>query len=131
MKIFKIELLILAALFLIAFVVKSCSETAVTDVNIRIENNSIYNYENIKVQGGITDHTYENLAPGENSIYKTYEYAYSYAFVEIDIEGSTYTIQPIDFIGEERLDPGNYTYIISASESEVQFDKLSIELRKD
>ena len=88
MKIFKIELFILAALLVIAFIVKACSEKTVKDVNIRIENSSIYNYENIRVKAGTTDHIYENLAPGESSVYKTYDFAYSYAFIQIDIDGS-------------------------------------------
>jgi hypothetical protein len=131
MKIFKIELLILASLFVIAFVIKSCTDATVTDVNIRIENSSIYNYNNIRVQAGTTDHSYGTVLPGTSSIYQSFDSAYSYAFVELEIEGATYTIQPIDFIGEEQLKPGYYTYIITANSSEERYGKLTIELRED
>ena len=40
-------------------------------------------------------------------------------------------MQPVDFVGEERLDRGNYTYIISANDSKEQYDRLSITLRAD
>ena len=131
MKIFKVEFFILGCLFMAAFVVKSCNGSTNSELNIRVENASIYDYKNVQVQGGTTDHNYGDLNAGETSEYKLYDYAYSYAFVSLQIDGENYTIQPIDFIGEERLDPGNYSYIISASDSESEFDRLTIELRVD
>lgn len=42
--------------------------------------------------------------------YKVFESAYGYAFIELEIGGKTYTIQPIDYVGETPLEDGNYTY---------------------
>jgi hypothetical protein len=51
--------------------------------------------------------------------------------VELEIDGKTYTLQPVDYVGETALDDGNYTYQIDANDPQEQFASLSLELIKD
>ncbi len=97
------------------------------EVFIRIENASDFAFNNILVKTS-EDHDYGNLNAGELSEYQEHERAFSYAYVELEADGETYVIQPIDFIGETELAGGNYTYILSLDESS---ERLLIALRED
>ena len=74
---------------------------------------------------------FEDLDPGEQSGYKIFDLAYRYAFVELVIEGDTFTLQPIDYVGESPLPHGNYTYAIDADDSQDRFTRLSLTLITD
>jgi hypothetical protein len=104
---------------LLAFLVftLSCSDRDdnVDTVNIRIKNDSSVNFDEVQV--GTNEELYINIAPGEYSNYLVYEMAYKYAFVEIKSgEDSYVSLQPIDFVGEQELPIGFYTYKLSVNE---------------
>ena len=118
----------------------SCSNDTTSDiiipqtssVQIRIQNASpnLCKFENIIVNTYNKDVSFENLLTGQKSAFKTFDLAYSYAFVQLQINGKTYTIQPADFVGETPLENGNYTYKITANPSDP-YQKLSMELIKN
>ncbi|MBU2902924.1 hypothetical protein [Maribacter dokdonensis] len=97
---------------MIIIVVTSCSReddsgiVENTIVNIRLFNESSFNFENIKVSGV----DFENLNSGEYSDYKEFELAYRYAYTELTADEDPYRLQPYDFVGETPLTSGNYTY---------------------
>jgi len=62
------------------------------------------------------------VASGGNDI------AYRLAFVELQINGKKYTIQPVDYVGET-VEKGNYTYKITVN-SDPKYG-LNMELIKD
>ncbi|WP_435138226.1 hypothetical protein [Formosa sp. A9] len=120
------------ALLLLLFSLFACSTDQIPDaVEIRLLNDSPYNFENIVVNTSTTDVDFNSLSPGEFSAYKTFEKAYRYAFIELQIEGETYTIQPIDYVGESPLNTGYYTYQINANDSKEQYHKLQLTLITD
>ena len=47
------------------------------------------------------------------------------------IDGEVYTMQPIDYVGEEQLESGMYTYRINAQKQGEQYGRLSLELQED
>ena len=100
-----------------------------SSVQIRIQNASPYKFENIIVNTYNKNTNYENLNSNQKSAFKTVELAYRYAFVELQISGKTYTLQPIDYVGETALENGNYTYKITVSSHSYQ--ELSLEFIKD
>ncbi len=100
-------------------------------VNIRLSNVSGFDYENIVVIASGDEVDYGDLMAGETSDYKVFEKAYQYAYVELEIEGNTYTIQPIDYVGETPLENGAYTYQIDANDSQEQHGKLSLTFVED
>jgi len=130
-------------IFLVFFigVLFSCSNDTTSDtiipqtssVQIRIQNASPFRckFENIIVNTYNKDVSFENLLTGQKSTYKKFDVAYSYAFVQLQINGKTYTIQPVDFVGETPLENGNYTYKIMANSPSDPYHKLSMELIKN
>ena len=97
------------------------------EVGIRIENSSIHDYTDVHVNTGGGEQDYGDLASGQFSDHRIFNFAYSYAFVQLGINGDTLTIQPIDYVGETKLDCGNYTYRIGVD----QAGSLSIALIED
>ena len=100
-------------------------------VNIRLSNVSDFDFENIVVNPYSEQENYGELASGEISGYREFNKAYSYAFVELTIDGETYTIQPIDYVGETPLAQGNYTYQLDVTDSQGQYSTLTITLIED
>ena len=112
----------------------SCSkddEKNPSGLKIRLSNVSQYDFQNIVVNTTTGDVNFENLNSGQKTEYKVFEKAYRYAFVELEIDGKMYTLQPTDYVGETRLGNGKYTYQIEANDSQDQYGKLSLALIKD
>ena len=108
-----------------------CSNDDESELRIRLSNASKFNFQNIKVNTSTDNVNFENIVSGQKTEYKIFDTAYSYAFVELQIDEKTYTLQPIDYVGEIPLEKGNYTYEISANDSQEQHGKLSLTLIKD
>ncbi len=107
----------------------NCSEDDTNnDVNIRLSNVSDSDFENIIVNTTTGDINYGNLKSREVSEYKNFNKAYRYAYVELNIGEKTYTIQPIDYVGETPLNDGNYTYQLDLVSYEEGFLDLTITL---
>ena len=118
-------------LILILAISMSCSgddDSNTSELNIRLSNVSPYNFQNIVVNTGTRNTNFENINSQQKTGYKTFETAYRYAFVELEIDGETYTLQPIDYVGETLLENGNYTYEIYANDSQEQYGKLTLTL---
>ncbi len=120
-------------IILLAFTILSCStdDEKVSEVSIRVANESEYDFENVIVNSSSGTKDFENIDSQDSSPYQVFESAYRYAFVELLIDGETYTMQPIDYVGETPLEDGFYTYIINANDSQDQYGKLSLTLRND
>ncbi|MFL1010884.1 hypothetical protein [Flavisericum labens] len=120
------HLKIFLSLFVTIFALQGCADDDLknTQALIRISNVSTFDYKNITVNSA----DYKNLNSGEKSEYKLFEKAYRYGFVELEINGEIYTIQPIDYVGESPLEKGKYTYQIDANDSTDQYGKLNLTL---
>ena len=91
----------------------------VNAVNLRIKNVSNITFDEVQV--GDAEEVHTNVAPDNFSEYFIYETAYQYAFIEIKSGEETYTLQPIDFVGETELPIGLYTYELNVtSEGDVE-----------
>ena len=100
-------------------------------IELRLQNESEYDFADIFVDtsGGI--HEYCNLEAGGMTGYKKFEKAYRYAFIELLIDDEIFTIQPIDYVGESLLASGKYTYLLDASDLDPRYSRLSIKLQVD
>jgi len=77
---------------------------------IRVENNSDISFDSFEVNFSGQRIQYGTLDTSQTSEYRKVDAAYSYAFTEAFSEGRRFILQPIDFVGEKLLPPGNYTY---------------------
>jgi len=103
-------------IFMITVLALSCNDRDddVNIVNIRIRNSSSINFDEVQV--GSVEEFHKNVSPGEYSGYFEYETAFRYAFVQIRSGEETFTLQPIDFVGETPLPIGFYTYELDITE---------------
>ncbi len=107
-----------AILLLVSFAVltASCSDRDddLTSVNIRIKNSSSRIFDRVLVES--EEHIYENVGTDAFSVYQEYESAYRYNYIEITSGEESFVLQPIDFVGEEELPIGLYTYDLNITE---------------
>ena len=100
-----------------------------TQSNIRIKNISGYDFCNVEIDPSGGAKNYGIINEGEATCYKPFETAYRYAYVKLFIEEKEFIIQPIDFVGEQPLGMGNFTYSINVTDFENR--SLSIEASSD
>lgn len=86
----------------------------VNEVNVRIKNVSDKTFDEVQV--GDAEELHMNISPDDFSEYLVYETAYRYAFIQILSGEETFTLQPIDFVGETALPIGFYTYELNITE---------------
>jgi hypothetical protein len=111
--------------------ISACSKDGkVGDVQIRLSNTSDFDFEDIVLNTSTGDVSYGSLNSRELSSYKTFEVAYSYAFIELTSGGNTYTLQPIDYVGETPLEKGKYTYQLDL-EAQGPYNSLLMILIED
>ena len=61
--------------------------------------------------------------------YRSFDTAYNYAYIQIFIDDKEFKLQPIDYVGEQPLGIGNFTYLLDISD--YRAGKVSITLQKD
>jgi hypothetical protein len=54
---------------------------------------------------------------------------YRYTYVRFTVDGVEYTLQPIDFVGEERLDDGHWSYRLGIGD--VAMRRVDLTLERD
>lgn len=94
------------------------------DIEIRLWNNTSFEMKEIYVNTAGGENIYENLDNSEKSSYRRFQSAYRYAFITFKIKDKPYAIQPIDYVGEEQLKKGKYTYKITVSSLDSNFATL-------
>ena len=98
---------------------------------IRVKNISSNDFSDVIVNTSGGQNNYGNIISNEVTGYKSFDFAYSYAFVELKINNDTYTVQPIDYVGETPIKPGKYTYQIDVLPNGDQYSSLILTLVKD
>lgn len=91
-------------LFVLVLTTFSCTKD--TEVNLRLSNKSSVNFQDAT----FNNTNFGDLAPGETSEYRTFKKFYGYGSVSITIDGENYGWMPIDYVGEEPVESGNYTF---------------------
>lgn len=115
-------------LILISTIFYNCSSSEdANELQIRISNVSEFNYENINVNASGEMVSFGNLNSNSNSEFKTFDLAYRYAFIQFEIDGETFTLQPIDYVGETPLENGKYSYEININ----QDNEVRLELKNE
>ena len=100
-------------------------------VFIRVQNNSDVNFSGVIVQSGNVENSFGTIPARSSSDYKEFEYAFKYAAVWLETEGKSFSLVPIDYVGEMPLKNGFYTYRIRLSSANLTDAQLVFELSKD
>jgi hypothetical protein len=85
------------------------------DVEIRITNASAFQFERVDAVFPEDEVSFGAIAAHRSSDYRRVSTAYRYAYLEVQINGEELRIQPIDYVGEDPLDPGKYTYVLNVT----------------
>ncbi len=97
--------------------IAECNEDP-SKINIRIRNVSEYDFCNV-VLSPFSDLTnYGCIDEGESTCYRSYDIAYSIAYVKFSIGDKVFELQPFCYVGEEPLTVGNHTYSIDITDFE-------------
>jgi hypothetical protein len=97
--------------------------------NIRIENATGFTFENVEVNTSGGKNTYGTIDAKQKSAYKAFDFAYSYAYIKLFIDGKEFVLQPIDYVGAVPIGKGRFTYVLKVTDFEKRI--LNIELKKD
>ncbi|MFK8046712.1 MAG: hypothetical protein AB8B72_14530 [Crocinitomicaceae bacterium] len=89
-----------------------CNEDA-NKTNIRIVNASKYDMCNVVINPSGGESNYGIIEAGMGTCYRTFDLAYSYAYVSLQIGDETFIFQPIDYINEVKLGNGKFTYTLN------------------
>lgn len=98
-------------------------------VEVRVRNGSTLTFD----EGILYTHrdsiAFTSLGPGQATPYQETERAYRIATTQVVTGSDTARLQVIDFVGEEPLDPGRYTYVLSFFEGHPT--SLTLDLTRD
>jgi hypothetical protein len=120
---------ILSMILFLSVLIYACTTPSVEGVHIRVKNASSVDYESVYINTSGGEHDYGPVEDGTISDYFEFERAYSYAQVIVNIDGETFVLQPIDYVGETPLDDGQYRYDIGVENFDNKI--LSIELKEE
>ena len=101
------------------------------EVEVRVENASDVWYDEAILYTLDGPRTYSDLAPGARSPYVSVSVAYRSATTQVVLDGDTLRLQVIDYVGEEPLSAGRYTYVLTVSGAGTAAPVLHQVLRKD
>ena len=99
-------------LLVLLCVAGSCAEPEASSSDIRIHNVSEFDYIDLTVG---SQH-FDSLPAGAMSEYRDFGPAYRYNYVRVTVDGSLLTLQPIDYVGEDLLGEGEFTYQIDITD---------------
>ncbi len=118
-------------LLVVIFILSACEESNDPEaVQLRVRNVSQHDYTGVVVSTGCCSHDFGDIPAGEVSEYEMYESAYRYGFVQLMVGEETFTLQPIDYVGESYLESGSYTYEIDTYGNESQVSSITLQLAK-
>jgi hypothetical protein len=138
----KLITLLLTAFVSLAFTsckkdsLKDCEEHIVAPssedplkTNLRIKNNSKYNICNFEIDPQFGKVNCGNIKKDETTCYRSFDTVFNYAYLHFFIGDKEFTVQPFDYVGEEPLGIGNFTYLIDIPDLETK--QVSITVQKD
>jgi hypothetical protein len=105
--------LIVSAAF-VFFIIAGCSKNTDTNgVLLRMENLTNNKLDSIVVINPAGSQVYNSIAANSKSEYKEFAFIYNYAYIRVYFGNQTAILQPIDYVGETKIENGKYTYRLS------------------
>jgi hypothetical protein len=82
---------------------------------IRVRNDSDVDFKDVVVGGK----KYGDIKPHATTDYQTWETAYRYSSVMLIADSKLMQLQPIDYVGEQELGVGHFTYVLTVREGRL------------
>ena len=127
---------LLGMLLVVSFFI-SCEEEVETepnyvdpnlnDVEIAVENKSAFTIDSVFINTSGGENLYGTVGRNKTSEYKSYRFSYSYFYTRFKVGNKEFINQPIDYVGEERIDNGKYVFEISDIDTTQQIFKYLLE----
>lgn len=95
-------------------------------VQLRVANASDVDFESVLLKFPGVEADYGAVAAGEVTAYRDMNGAYHYGLIEVVTDGDTLRLVPIDYVGEEPLAAGRYTFVL-----DVEGDALGMTFVED
>jgi hypothetical protein len=95
----------------------------VTGVRVRVRNASATDFESVRVtlpEDG--EHDLGRVPAAGRSAFVAATRAYRYAGFRVRVEGRDLLLQPIDYVGERPLAPGDYDYVLDVDDGRLTID---------
>lgn len=93
-------------------------------VEINIRNDSGVSFSRVVVTFPSQAEDYGAIDSGGESVYRSVEMAYRYAYIEAHAAEQTYVLQPFDYTGEKLLETGRYTYALSLTDGQLSLELI-------
>lgn len=97
--------------------VENASESVMSDVTVYLPEDEIL--------------TAASLGPGERTAYREVPTAYRIATVAGRLDGEPFAIQVIDYVGEEPLGDGRFTYVLDVFDPNSTEPSVTLTVRED
>ncbi|MEM1117878.1 MAG: hypothetical protein AAF845_09690 [Bacteroidota bacterium] len=101
-------------------VISACDTADSGPVFLRVENASALDFSSVAVGFTRDDANFGAVGAGQTSDYHAFETAYRYGGVTAEAGGETYEIIPVDFVGEDPLAAGLYTFVLTVEGSTLE-----------
>ena len=95
---------------------------------IRLRNSSPFELTAVTFSPGSERVEFARIGPGATTDYTAVKNAYSYGYFDALVAGTRRTLQPIDYVGENYIGEGKFTYQITI---DAQTKNPSMQLIKD
>lgn len=106
--------------------VAGCDSAGDGPARIRVVNASAVDFDAVEVAFLASPRALGPVPAGAASDYAPFETAYRYGYVRAETAAGALVLQPIDYVGEEPLAPGRYTFRLG-----VDGGALTLELEED
>ena len=98
----------------------ACDSAGADAVEVRVGNASQADFTSLVVEFPDGPVPYGALGSGDVTAYREAEGAYRYTSVSLVAGGQEYAVVPFDYVGEEPLEPGRYTYVLGIAEGDLR-----------
>ena len=114
----------------LAMATSGCGILDSDGVELRLENGSNEVFDEVTIFTEDGPRAFTNLGPGERTEYFAVSLSYRIATTEVVVGTDEYRLQVIDFVGEEPLSSGRYTFVLGLTGNGPPFG-LTQTLRED
>jgi hypothetical protein len=83
------------------------------DTNIRLRNASTFELTTVTFSPGPAELEFARISPGATTGYVPVIDAYRYGYLDLQVDGVRRTLVPVDYVGENYIGAGRFTYVIT------------------